>query len=142
MLLPSTRAWTSRQKGIIVGLALVGIVLTGAGIYTFERYYRGPGENALVGSWESTGSNDVRLESHFYSDRTCRMAWDSLVIQTGHWYAGGKNIYLCSEEPDSTRLYVCEIDDLTSNQLRIHFPHGGWAFILKRSNPAAPNASI
>src|SRR3954465_11980635 len=134
MLLPSSRAWTLSQKWMLASGIAVAVVACSVGIYTYERYYRGPSEEALVGTWQSVGAVDERrLKLQFRSGHAFTMFIDDYPSEEGRWFAGGKNIYLRAEDPSYTMLIVCQIDDLSSGELRFHFAQRGMNFLLKRT---------
>src|SRR5687768_15617019 len=99
MLFPFTRVWTRRQKGLIVSCVVFGFASFGALIYSYERYYRGPGPETLYGTWKGSvdwHGSDAYLQ--FDADHTFSV-WDRAwfkdqsekpeFVTKGRWYAGG-----------------------------------------------------
>src|SRR5436305_12068475 len=99
MLFPRTCAWTRAQRRSIIAITLLSLVVGGALIYGYERYYRGPSESAFYGTWEATLNEDSTVYYEFRPDHTFlvfgspALDEESFLVK-GRWYAGGPNMYL------------------------------------------------
>src|SRR4051812_42573072 len=100
-MLTLARIWTRKQKWLIVASVVVTALVLGSVIYTYERYYRGPGAEVLCGTWEVRGlSWDGQMYLHLESDGSFFLAESSDGAlyydprMRGRWYAGGTQIYL------------------------------------------------
>src|SRR5713101_2123311 len=99
MLFPQSHAWTQRQRWIIAAAVTLAIVALGIFVYSYERFYRGPSQSALLGTWQDTTSAmDSETYYRFKPDGTFDLLIGGMgelfVAATGKWYAGGSNIYL------------------------------------------------
>src|SRR5437588_4016086 len=96
---PRTYPWTRAQRFFILGAAVLACVLFAGLIYTYERYYRGPDETALYGTWLDP---TMDAQDPFYIEfRPEQKFWVVVMISgkkeplvEGSWYAGGRNIYM------------------------------------------------
>lgn len=131
MLTPRSHVWTRRQRWLIVGAVVVAVGVFSALVYSYERYYRGPNDSVLFGTWRGElgclGEN--RTGYRFKPDHTydwCLGCEDGESWgQAGHWFAGGDFIYLRIrvDEPSGPydRLEAWHIDSMTSTELRMHY---------------------
>ena len=123
MLFPSTHAWTRRQKAFIVGSGVLAVVLSAALIYGYERYYRGPGEEVLYGTWQGSGCIDCSQELTLYPDHTFISSGESLgqytIYDTGTWYADLNTIFLRRRNADEGALVLMKLADVTDKELKI-----------------------
>src|SRR5712692_2667434 len=95
MLFPLPHAWTPRQRWLIAGAVVAGLVAFSALVYSYEHYYRGPDDSFFLGTWrgelECLGENRTGYRfkpDHTYQERL--MFGDSESwVQAGKWYAGG-----------------------------------------------------
>lgn len=128
MLFPFTRVWTRRQKGLIVGSAVLALALSAALIYGYERYYRGPGQEILYGTWHSSACIDCSFDLTLYPDHTFISSGESLgrywVNDTGTWYADFNSIFLRRRDADERALVIMKLSDVTDKELKI--THGDW----------------
>jgi hypothetical protein len=67
MIIARSHAWNPLQKRLIMTGVAVGLWCFSAGIYVYERYYRGPSDSVLVGTWEIPGG-DLSLCYRFDPD--------------------------------------------------------------------------
>jgi hypothetical protein len=140
MLLPHSHAWTRRQRWLIAGAIVAGLVAFSALVYTYERYYRGPDDSFFIGTWRgefpSLGEN--RMGFCFKPDHTYEevipFGDTELVGPTGRWYAGGDFIYLRVPRDDASepydRLQIWHIDSMTPTEIRMQ--SDGLHAVLKR----------
>ena len=132
MLFPRSYAWTSRQRWLIAGAAVAGIVIFSALVYSYERYYRGPDDSFFVGTWrgEADSIGETRIGYRFKPDHTYEGEWEA----DGKWYAGGDFLYLRVSLDDGSDPYsfvqAWHIDSMTPNELRMHWE--GLHAVLKR----------
>jgi hypothetical protein len=149
MLFPFTRVWTRRQKGLIVGSAVLALALSAALIYGYERYYRGPSEGAFFGIWETASDPDSLIYYEFRPDQTFSVSLspamdEESIFGTGRWYAGGPNIYIrfsADEIGEGTRPQVWHIVDIQPNEFRVRFFTHDEGQVYKRVRPAERPAS-
>jgi hypothetical protein len=146
MLLPHSHVWTRTQKRLIVAAIILGGVLFSTVIYTYERYYRGPNESALYGTWQiPAGDEDMYFQ--FNSDQTfsvlALIIGERILITDGRWYAGGPNIYL-RFRPDlvgQTRPTIWHIVSIAPSEFRVRVWQDGQVISYKRVNLHSPHAS-
>jgi hypothetical protein len=102
MLFPVTHSRTRRQKWLIVGAVVVGLALCGACIYGYERYYRGPDEEMLYGTWQFS-SIDATGRMLFRADHTYSTMFpfedlrDWKVVTKGTWRVEGRYLVVAEE---------------------------------------------
>src|SRR5215212_46006 len=123
MLLPSSRAWTRRQRWLVIGVVVVSLLAFAALVYNYERYYRGLRESDLVGTWTRVDPGRGGGYYEFRRDGTMVMLDDdgqpsNLV---GKWYAGGSNIYVrCPPtEHRDWEVVVWHIVDISRDQFSV-----------------------
>jgi hypothetical protein len=150
MLFPHSHSRTQLQKRLIVGAGLIVLTLCGAGIYGYERFYRGPSESAFFGTWETIDPDlDGPVYYEFRADHTFFLHFSPLIDEDtrfpgGKWYAGGPNIYVRYDADwlgVGTRPQVWHIVDLQPNQFRVRLFSHGIIDIYKRVDLAAMSAS-
>ena len=129
MLLPRSHPWTRRQKGLIVGSVVLALVSFGALIYGYERYYRGPGQAVLYGTWHSSACIDCTFDLTLYPDHTFISSGESLgrywIHDTGTWYADFNRIFLSRRDVDEhAPLVIMKLAGVTDNELKI--TNGDW----------------
>lgn len=123
MIFPPTRAWSRRQKWLIITSSIALLVLLGRGIYSFERYRRWPGEDVFYGTWLHQPAYNGSLRYDFRPGGSL-VILDSDGQPTdlkGRWYAGGPSIYL-TFPPGILRdrqLVVWQIVDFSQDQFRV-----------------------
>jgi hypothetical protein len=133
---------------LLVGTAALGVIVVATSIYTYERYYRGPDETALVGTWQEY---DPIMECTYYHrlkpDHTFEVFTQHddqpSVLMRGTWHAGGDIVYLklAWEDVSATRLIIWRIEEMTANELRIRYNPGGRVHTYTRATVDSPNAS-
>ena len=105
-MLPRTHPWSRRQKWVIIASSVVLLALAGVGIYVYERYYRGPSDSVLVGTWQiEDGCMDcthlVTLEPNHnavgFGDYLGR---EAILDYRGRWYAGGELLVIRYDTPE------------------------------------------
>jgi hypothetical protein len=130
MLLPRSQAWTPRQRWLIAGGVLAGLILFSALVYCYERYYRKPDDSFFVGTWrgelDSLGDNQTGYRfkpDHTYEERFVFGDEESWV-PSGKWYAGGDFVYLRHRLEDSSgpydRLEIWHVDSMTPKEVHMH----------------------
>ena len=127
--MPFTRSWTRLQKCLILTSALGVLFLSGVGIYSYERFHRGPSESFFVGAWRgqydphSLYMGPANVSFRFHPDHTYE-AWDGFT-PSGKWSAGGDFLYLRERFDDSSgpydRLETWHIDSMSSDEVRMHY---------------------
>src|SRR4051794_13245533 len=120
-MLTRTNALSRRGKWFIIVAVTVALVLSGALIYTYERYYRGPADTVLVGTWEMTmpygmdSATWVRLNP----DHTAIWFSDSIsgyqIDYRTRWFAAGPYIYMRYEG----QRQIWQITDVLPDELRL-----------------------
>ena len=154
MLIPRAHAWTRRQRRIIAAMSVFALLVCGALILCYERYYRGAGEELLYGTWKG-GLDWHGSEAwfEFRADHTFSI-WDRAwfakadakpeFVTKGRWYAGGKFIYLrysSKFRPDGNIVEFWHIDDITPEELRMRYWHDGGIHVFQRVDSVATRAS-
>jgi len=142
---PRTHPWSRRQKWLIIGSSIVLIALAGVGIYVYERYYRGPSDSVLIGTWQiEDGCIDcthlVTLEpNHNAVGFGDYMGEQGILDYRGRWYAGGELLVIRYDTPEESQSIIMRILDITSDVIRVRW--GGNETRLKRSERRPPQTS-
>lgn len=126
MQIPRSHAWSPLQKRLIVAGVAAGLVCLGSGINIYERYYRGPSDSVLFGTWYNPYDSSPVICYDFKPDHTLQVrdCDDPELILRGRWYAGGSNIYasFLGEDADFLQLkrpVILHIVDIQPDTLRI-----------------------
>jgi hypothetical protein len=123
---------------------MVALAIAGVGIYVYERYYRGPSDSVLVGTWQlEDGCIDcthwltLRPDHKVvgFSDSVGRLWLD----HGGRWYAGGELLVIHYESAEQSQSTVLRILDITPDVIRVRW--GGREIRMTRSDAIPPNAS-
>ncbi|HYJ04491.1 MAG TPA: hypothetical protein VEX43_05115 [Chthoniobacterales bacterium] len=154
MLFPFTRSWTRQQKWLIIGGVVSAFAICGACIYGYERYYRGPGQEMLYGTWHGTldwHGSDAYFQ--FSADHTFSL-WDRAwfedadknpeFVTKGRWHAGGRFLYLRYPpdfRPDGRVLEFWHIEDISPQELRMRYWHDGGTHVFHRIDSVTTRAS-
>ena len=154
MLFPFTRAWTRRQKALIVGSGVLALMLSAALVYGYKRYCRGPGPEAFYGTWKGTldwHGSDAYFQ--FGADHTFSL-WDRAwfappdskpeFVTKGRWYAGGRFVFLrfpSTFRPDGPALQLLHIDDISPREFRFRVWRDGGVHVFQRVDSVATRAS-
>lgn len=146
MLFPFTRVWTPRQKALIIGCVAFGLVSFGALIYGYERYYRGPGQEILYGTWTRVDAAGGGGHYDFRRDGTIVMLGDDgqPTDIKGKWYAGGPNIYVRFPAREFLdRLFaVWHIVDISRDQFRVDIWRNNEGLAVWRRMKPVPRAPV
>ena len=124
MLFPFTRNWSRRQKRLIVGCVVFAIAAFGALIYVYERYYRGPGQEILCGTWHNGDCLDCSFDLTLYPDHTFISSGEGMgrywINYTGKWYADFNRIFLFPDrrDVDDPALAVLRLAGVTDTELK------------------------
>jgi hypothetical protein len=137
MIVPRSRSWTPRQKLMIATASALLVIAFGALVYGYERYYRGPSEDALLGRWAAYIQNDTTFYYDFRRDHTFRVLStdQTSVVVAGHWYAGGKQVYLRfpHDQPFAGRdLIIWQIIDISPEAIQFRLLRDGPVHIYPR----------
>jgi hypothetical protein len=160
MLLSRSQAWTRWQRWLIAGGVLAGLILFSALVYCYERYYRGPDERALFGTWQCIENCISKPYATFFEVDYCFKPdhsfevlshEDSGRIAEGSWYAAGRFVYLRlpylwfeDAIPDGVTIrevFVWRIQDIGPNELRVQLWTDLPPRVYRRVGLCAPNAS-
>jgi hypothetical protein len=138
MLFPFTRAWTRRQKWLIVGSVVAALAFCVAGIYGYERYYRGPGQEILYGTWHNGDCLDCSVDLTFYPDHTFISSSFGVgrywIDDTGKWYADFNRIFFFGErDVDKSGFAVRRLAGVTDKELKIAYPQGTMTFTREKT---------
>ena len=94
MLFPHSHAWTPRQRWLIAGAAVAGVIAFSALVYSYERYYRRPDDRVLVGTWRGEFVNSLsnyqpgyRFKPDHTYEELASFGDKELTLQGGRWYA-------------------------------------------------------
>src|SRR4051812_17591898 len=127
MLMPRTLAWTRTQKALIVASVLAALGAFATGVYSYERYHRGPTDSVFVGTWEMEGIGmDWTLYLSLQPDHNVvgfgeadpNFRWPA---GRGRWYAGGEIlvIHIAAEGADPVRPLIMRIVDIAPDVIRL-----------------------
>jgi hypothetical protein len=98
-------------------------MLSAALIYCYERYYRGPGEEVLYGTWQGEGCIDCTQDLTLYPDHTFISSGESLgqytIYDTGTWYVDFNTIFLRRRNADEGALVLMKLSDVKEKELKI-----------------------
>ena len=125
MVFPRSHAWTLRQKRFIITAILWGVVLFAVGVYSYERYYRGPDDSIMFGTWRNPitladePSYYVFRPNHTFSLFYTSLDGTAVPEVAGRWFAGGKNVYLRYDEPDHSWPLILHIVDVSPNEIQV-----------------------
>jgi hypothetical protein len=144
MLFPFTRVWTRRQKGLIVSSVVLALASFGALIYGFERYYRGPSESALCGTWRFERDRYVEfMPDHKFSVFERAGEPDTMIVK-GRWYAGGKFLYMRfppNFRSDGSIFDIWHIDHISAEEIHVRYWQDGMTHVFHRVDSVATRAS-
>lgn len=128
MLFPRSNAWTLRQKRLIVVSAVMALAAFSALVYGYERYYRGPGQEVLYGTWHSSACIDCTFDLTLFPNHTFISSGESMgrygINDTGTWYADFNRIFLQRRDADEHALVIMKLSDVTGKELKIS--HSDW----------------
>jgi hypothetical protein len=123
-------------------------VAVGTLVYAYERYYRGPGESALYGTWlDPTWPSDEPTYLELHPDHTFvfveLIRGERTPLVEGKWYAGGPNIYFRfpAEFFGPSRPTVLHIVDISPEQFTVRFSRHGQVYRFQRTVLDSPRAS-
>jgi hypothetical protein len=146
MLFPFTRVWTPLQRWLGISAGVVALICCGLLIYGYERYYRGPSQSAFFGIWERVSFDSPPKYFEFRPDQTFRFSLsptmddvEEAAFPVGKWYAGGPNIYVRfdADVAGPSRPQVWHIVDVSHDEFRVCYFHGGPVYVYKRVVPTA-----
>jgi hypothetical protein len=135
------------QRWLIAAGIVLLLVALGTLVYTYERFYRGPGESAFYGTWlDPMFDSDDTQYWEFRSDHTFALVMvisgEKTSIVEGRWYAGGPNIYLrFPEDWGPSRPTVMHIVDISPEQFTVQFPGQSRVYRFQRATLDSPHAS-
>src|SRR5947208_3652700 len=149
MLFPHSHAWTRLQQWVIVTAAALGIAALATCVFVYERYYRGPGEDTLYGTWEAVDFLDGEtIYFRFRPDQTFAAGGlfegEFNPAAEGRWYAGGPNIYIRFSADDMhapTRVIVFHIVDIQPNEVHVRLIRDGQVYTFLRATLESTSAS-
>jgi hypothetical protein len=147
MLIAHTRAWTRTQKALIVASVLAALTVFAAGVYTYERYHRGPTDAVFFGTWEMEGMcMDCALYLSLQPDHNVVGFGEAVPdlrwpVGRGRWYAGGELlvIHLVTEGADAVPPLIMRIVDIAPDVIRLR--RDGEEIRMLRSTHGSPQAS-
>jgi hypothetical protein len=154
MLNPHTHAWSRGQRWLIVGASALAVALLTIGICVYERYYRGPGQEILYGTWEAPDffSRGETEYFQFRADQTFSLGGiyhdEFSPYFGGRWYAGGPNIYIRFSADDiraPQRVIVLHIIDIDAEEVHLRLTRDGQFYTFKRlalKSTSASNQSV
>src|SRR5215471_15701973 len=138
MLFPRSYAWTSQQRRLIVAGVIVVLIAFSVIVYSYERYYRGPDESIIVGTWQMEDgcidcTNLVALErNHNVIAFSDSLAGENKIEYRGRWYAGGQLIVIHFWDNEHSGGTYWKIIDIARDALRVRI--AGKEFVFKRSD--------
>jgi hypothetical protein len=152
MLLPRTHAWTPLQKWLILTSIVVLLAAFSILVYSYERYYRGPSDAVLVGTWRfpPLGGGDTYF--HLSSDHTFRAFSDELPEKDsplkGTWFGGGNFLYFIRPVFDQDGfaidqpLYIWRLESISPNELHVRLNPDGIPRTVRRVDGNASNQAL
>jgi hypothetical protein len=141
MLIPRSHLWTQRQKRLIVCVVVLTLLSFATLIYCYERYFRGPDDSILVGTWEMTMpyGMDSATWVKLGSDHTAIWFSDSIAGYQedfrSRWFAAGPYVYMRYE---GKRL-IWQIVEILPDELKLRCAKRD--YIFKRVTREPPQAS-
>ena len=149
MLFPHSHAWTRLQRWIVVTAAALCIATLATSVFVYERYYRGPGEETLYGTWEAVNFFDGdTIYFRFRPDQTFTAGslfeGELNPFSEGRWYAGGPNIYVRFSADDirtPQRVIVFRIVDIQRNEIHVRLIRDGRVYTFRRATLKSASAS-
>jgi hypothetical protein len=133
------------HKWLIVASSIVVIALAGVGVYAYERYYRGPSDSVLVGTWQIEDgcidcTNLIALKpNHSVIGFSDSIAGENQLDYHGRWYAGGQVLVIHYDTPEEAQSIVMRILDTHPEVIRVRW--SGHEMRLMRSSRMPPQAS-
>jgi hypothetical protein len=141
MLYPFTRAWTARQKWLIVGSVVAALTLCGVCIYAYEQHLRSTIRETLIDhQWSMQGCMDCSTDITFPRDYTIEVEEDGVggpYRGTGTWRLHGRDYLELEYEMRMVRSvslnpwrehYRWHIDKLSRDEIIFadlrHWPEG------------------
>ena len=144
-MLPRTHDLSRRQKWLIITGSVVFIALAGVGVFIYERYYRGPSDSVLVGTWQIEDgcidcTNLMALQpNHNVIGFSDSIAGENRLDYRGRWYAGGQILVIRYDTPEEARSITMRILDIVPDTIRVRWD--GHDMRLTRSTRMPPQAS-
>lgn len=146
-MLKRPHTWSRRQKAFLLITGVIAIAAFAVMVYAYERYFRGPGDSLLFGTWQCTSGCPYALYYQFTPDHNIQVLDDedpSVVAVRGRWYAGGNLIYLRFFElpPGLHRtILIYRIVDITTDELQVRVWRDDPIRSYRRVHLNGPNAS-
>lgn len=140
-----THAWSLRQKWLIIASSSVVIALGAIGVYAYERYYRGPSDSAVVGTWQlKDGCIDCTNLIAFQPNHNAVGFGDGIAGQNqlefrGRWYAGGQVLVIHYDTAEKAGSIIMRILDIAPDTIRVRWD--GREIRMTRSTRVPPQAS-
>jgi hypothetical protein len=151
MLLPRTHAWTSLQKWLIVSSIVVGVAAFSIAVYSYERYHRGPSDDALVGRWRFPPLGGGDMYFRLSPDHTFRVFSDEVAEKDsplqGTWFGGGSFVYFIQPVfdrdgfPTDHPLYIWRLEGMSPNELHVRLNPDGVPRLVRRVSADSADAS-
>jgi hypothetical protein len=144
-MLPRTHAWSRWQKWLIIAASIMLTALAGVGVCIYERYYRGPSDSGLVGTWQIEDgcidcTNLMTLQpNHNVIGFGDSIAGENQFEYRGRWYAGGQLLVIHYDTAEEARSVTMRILDIAPNTIRVRWD--GREVRMKRSTRTPPQAS-
>ena len=130
---PRTHSWSRRQKWLIIGVSV------------YERYYRGPSDTVLVGTWQIEDgcidcTNFIALQpNHSVVGFGDSIAGENQLSSRGRWYAGGQVLVIHYDTAEEARSVIMRILDIAPDTIRVRWD--GREIRMTRSTRMPPQAS-
>jgi hypothetical protein len=135
------------QRWVIASGVVLVLVAVGTLVYSYERYYRGPGESTFYGTWlDPTNLSDDISYWEFRPDHTFALvvliSGEKTSIVEGKWYAEGPNIYLRfpAEFTGPSRPTIMHIVDISPAQFPIRFSRESRLYRFQWATLDSPHA--
>ena len=152
MLMPRSHAWTPLQKWLILACIVVVLGAFSIAVYKYERYYRGPSDDVLVGTWRFPPLGDDDIYFHLSSDHTFRAFSDEIAEKDspvkGRWFGGGSFLYFIRPVfdrdgfPTNHPLYIWRLESISQDELHVRLNPDGVPRTVRRVDGNASNQSL
>ena len=134
------------HKWLILVSSIAAIALAAIGIYAYERYYRGPSDSALVGTWQLEDgcidcTNLIALQpNHNAVGFGDSIAGENQLEYRGRWYAGGQVLVIHYHSAEKAGSVIMRILDIAPDAIRVRWD--GREMRMTRSSRVPPQAFI
>ena len=144
-MLALARGLSRGRKLLIVVACAAALVAAAGAVYTYERYYRGPSDSVLVGTWYlEDGCIDCThfvtlFPNHNVLGFSDALGQQNLIDHRGRWYAGGQVLVIHYDNTEQAGSIIMRILDIEPDTIRVRWD--GRELRMTRSTRTPPQAS-